>query len=456
MFVNRTQELAALESSWKSAGAGLVICYGRRRVGKTELLKHFLDRKPGIYFLADRLSERDNLRALSRLVREHFNDPFLGDFADWYAFFAYLKAKLTRKTALIIDEFPYLVETNRGLSSVFQKGWDETLSQLPLTLVLCGSSIGMMERETMTYGAPLYGRRTGQLQVFPLRFAECEYFFPRANFDRRLELFTLAGGIPAYLKQLDGAAGARQNFSTNFLQPGAYLFSEADFILKEETREPRQYFSILRAIALGKHKLGEIGNETGLEKTSLHKYLYYLEELQLVHKRFPVTEKNAEKSRLGLYFLADNYFSVWFDAIFPYRSELALGNHRAALHRFDQAFVHHCAAVYEQVSGEILRGLLQDELFAFHRLGKWWEKEHELDLVALGESDEDALFAEVKWSNKKVGVDIYQELKTKAQLVPIKPKRRHYALLSRSGFTAALERLARQENVLLIHGDKRV
>ncbi len=455
MFVNRTQELSALESSWKSAGASFVICYGRRRVGKTELIKHFLERKSGVYFLADRLSERDNLRALSRLVREFFNDPFLGDFADWYAFFAYLKAKLTGKTAVVIDEFPYLVETNRALSSVFQKGWDETLSKLPLMLVLCGSSIGMMERETMTYGSPLYGRRTSQLQVFPLRFADFSAFFPPLPFDRRLELFTLAGGTPAYIKQLERAAGARQNFMKNFLPPDAYLFNEADFILKEETREPRQYFSILRALALGKHKLGEIVNETGLEKTSLHKYLYYLEELQLINKRFPVTEKNPEKSRQGLYFLADNYFSVWFDAVFPYRSELMIGNQRPALNRFDQAFVHHCAAVYEQVGGEILRGL-QDELFDFHRLGKWWEKEQEIDIVACGERGEDMLFAEVKWSTKKVGIDVYHELKTKAQLVPDKPRRQHYALLSRSGFTAAMEKLAREEKVWLIQGERKI
>ncbi len=455
MFINRLQELSALESSWKSSGASFVICYGRRRVGKIELIKHFLERKSGIYFLADRLSERDNLRALSRLVREFFNDPFLGDFADWHTFFAYLKTKLAAKTAVVIDEFPYLVETNRALSSVFQKGWDETLSKLPLMLVLCGSSIGMMERETMAYGAPLYGRRTGQLQVFPLRFSDSSSFFPQLNFDRRLELFTLSGGIPAYLQQLDGGASARQNFIKTFLQPGAYLFNEADFILKEETREPRQYFSILRVIALGKHKLGEIVNETGLEKTSLHKYLYYLEELQLVHKRFPVTEKSPEKSRQGLYFLADNYFSVWFDAVFPYRSELMLGNQRPSLNRFDQAFVHHCAAVYEQVGGEILRGL-QDELFDFHRLGKWWEKEQEIDIVALGERGEDALFAEVKWSTKKVGVDVYQELKAKSQLVPGKPRRKHYALLSRSGFTAAMERLAKEEKVLLLHGERKI
>ena len=134
-------------------------------MGKTEAIKTFLREKPSIYFLADRLAERENLRALTRLARERFEDPFLGDFSSWYDFFDYLAAKKIRKMALVIDEFPYLVETNRAISSVFQKGWDETLSKLPIMLVLCGSSIGMMERETLSYGAPLYGRRTAQLRV---------------------------------------------------------------------------------------------------------------------------------------------------------------------------------------------------------------------------------------------------------------------------------------------------
>ena len=455
MFINRTKELAALEKSWKSAAASFMICYGRRRVGKTELLKRFLKNKPSLYFLTDRLAEKENLRTLTRLVRAFFNDPFLGDLPDWYAFFNYLKAKASSPLVLVIDEFPYLVETNAAISSVFQKGWDEVMQKLPIMLILCGSSIGMMERETLAYGAPLYGRRTGQLLLQPLSFVDFSQFFSSQPFDRRLEFFALAGGVPAYIKQFEAPLSVRQNFSENFLEPDAYLYNDAEFILKEETREPRQYFSILRAIALGKHKIGEIVNETGIEKTSLHKYLYYLEELQILQKRFPATEKNVEKSRQGLYYLADNYFAFWFDMIFPYRSELVLGNKRPALARFDQAFVHHAAAAYEQVGAEILRGW-QKELFPFSRVGRWWSKNNEIDLVAVGDPGEDILFAEVKWSTKKVGIDIYQQLKEQSRLVEGNYRRRHYALLSRSGFTAAMERLAPAENVLLIHGETKV
>ena len=455
MFVNRTRELAALEKSYANERASFIICYGRRRVGKTELIKHFLKDKAGLYFLADRLAEKENLRALTRLTGAFFQDAFVGEFSDWYAFFDYLKEKISGKTVIIIDEFPYLVETNKAVSSVFQKGWDETLNNLPVQLILCGSSISMMEREVLAYGAPLYGRRTGQLLILPLGFADFSRFLPARSFDRRLEFFALTGGIPAYVKQLNKKLNPRQNFLESMLEPETYLYNDAEFILKEETREPRRYFSILRAIALGKHKLGEIVNEVGMEKTSLHKYLYYLEELRIIQKRFPVTEKNFEKSRQGLYYLADNYFSFWFDMIFPYRSELVLGNKRPALARFDEAFVHHAAAAYEQISGEILRRF-QDDLFAFSRVGKWWHHNQEIDLVALDDAGQHILFAEVKWSTKKVGIDIYQQLKAKSQLVAGNYRRRHFALFSRSGFTAAMERLAREENVLLIHGETRV
>jgi len=455
MFVNRTRELAALEKSYATERASFIVCYGRRRVGKTELIKRFLENKSGIYFLADRLTEKENLRALTRLGRDFFNDPFLGEFSDWYAFFIYLKAKISSPTVVIIDEFPYLVETNKALSSVFRKGWDETLRHLPITLILCGSNSRIMERETLAYNAPLYGRPTDQLYIQPLRFVDFSQFFPNLNFDRRLESFAMIGGIPVYIKQLDKKLSLRQNLIQNLLEPDAYLYNEAEFILKEERWESHQYFSILRAIALGKHKFSEIVNEIGIEKTSLHKYLYYLEERQIVQKRFPVTEKNFEKSRQGLYYLADNYFSFWFDMIFPYRSELVLGNKRPALARFDEAFVHHAAAAYEQISGEILRRF-QDDLFAFSRVGKWWHNNQEIDLVALGDSGQDIIFAEVKWSTKKVGTDIHQQLKEKSQLVAGNYRRRHYALFSRSGFTAAMEKLAGEEKVLLIHGETRV
>jgi hypothetical protein len=160
MFVNRTAELAWLEARWRAKDAQLLIVYGKRRVGKTALLKAFLQGKAGIYFLADRRPEREQLREVAVRLGGHFSDTFIGrkGFDTWLEAFEYLATRLrpagtkaAKRLVLILDEYPYLVENNSATSSLFQKGWDETLQHLPLTLVLCGSSMAMMESETLAH-----------------------------------------------------------------------------------------------------------------------------------------------------------------------------------------------------------------------------------------------------------------------------------------------------------------
>lgn len=454
MFANRTTELTALEHAWQKSTANLFIVYGRRRVGKTELLKQFLKNKPGFYFLADRLPEPENLKTLSRVVRDFSGDEFLGDFDDWYAFFRYLKARIQEPTLIIFDEFPYLLETNSALSSVFQKGWDEYLKDLPVFLILCGSSIAMMHREALDYKAPLFGRRTGQLFVKPLRFRDFQVFFPNLDFSRHLELFAVSGGVPAYILQLDENLSLTENVVTNIFHPGAYLYEEVNFILKEEVREPRIYFSILKAIALGKRKLGEIVNATGIQKTSLHTYLYTLEELGLIKKEFPVTESNPAKSRKGLYWISDYFLRFWFNFIFQYHSEIEIGNLKPVLRRFDETFVHLAARCYEEVAAEIL---LQESVpFEISRIGRWWNRTQEIDLVGIDAIGENILFGEVKWSTNPVGTDILKALLEKSQHVDWPYRKAHYVLFSRAGFTRQMRERAAEAAVVLFEGGERI
>jgi len=452
MFINRETELSSLNQKWQNQKTNFFIIYGRRRVGKTELIKQFLMNKPGLYFLTDRLPERENLRSLSRIVRDTFEDEFLGDFTDWDTFFRYLKRRIQEKTVLIIDEFPYLVETNPALSSVFQRGWDEYLKDTPIFLILCGSSMAMMYRETLAYKAPLFGRRTGQLLIKPMKFQVYRQFFPGLDFETILAFFSITGGIPAYARQMDAQLSIEENIVRNVLDPACYLYQEVNFLLKEEVREPRIYFSILKSIALGKRKFGEIVNETGVKKTSLHKYLFTLEELNFIEKEYPVTERNVVKSRRGLYRLTDNFFRFWFNFVFAFHSELELGNIRPSQAKIDQMFVHLVAATYEEVACEFIKEY-QSNLFNFFRMGRWWDRQHEIDLLAFDESNENILFAEVKWSAKPVGTNIFFALREKAEYVDWPYKKAHYALFSRSGFTTEMQQLAQQEQVWLFHHD---
>ena len=190
-LINRAEELRGLGEHWRNRGAQFVVIYGKRRIGKTFLLKAFSERRPHIYFLADKTTETENLKALGKAVGAYFKDSLLtkNGFKDWYDFFEYLKLRLKRKTIVAIDEFPYLAESNKAISSIFQKGWDETLSKLPVFLILCGSSIGMMESETLAYKAPLYGRRTAQILVKPFSFLDAWQFYPKRNFGKFLEIY---------------------------------------------------------------------------------------------------------------------------------------------------------------------------------------------------------------------------------------------------------------------------
>ncbi|BAL80392.1 ATP-binding protein [Caldisericum exile] len=455
-FIDREKELSALERFWKENKPQFVVIYGKRRVGKTELIKQFIKDKPHIYFLAQKISDNDNLKMLSKLVGEYFKDIILqsSGFANWQTFFAYLKEKIKEKIVVVIDEFPYLAEANKGISSIFQAGWDEFLKETPVYLIICGSSIAMMEQEVLGYKAPLYGRRTGQILVKPFDFYEASAFFPKLSFDERLSFFSIVGGNPSYLNKINPEKSLEDNIKDNFLSPEATLYSEVEFILHEELREPRNYFAILRAIAQGKARVSEIINETGFEKSILHKYLFVLEDLQIIEKEVPITEKNPQKSRKGIYKLQDQFFKFWFKYVLPNRSRIEEGKIDVVLKKIMEDFNTVVAENYERVAQDILKRH-EEEFFPFESIGRWWDRNEEIDVVALNKIENKILFGEVKWSNKPVGVDIYENLKRKASLVEWKKEGRkeYYCLFSKSGFTDEMKKIAKKGNVMLFQKD---
>ncbi|MDD5092107.1 MAG: ATP-binding protein [Candidatus Wallbacteria bacterium] len=224
-----------------------------------------------------------------------------------------------------------------------------------------------------------------------------------------------------------------------------------EFLLREELREPRNYFVILRSIAQGKRKFSEIVNDTGFEKSLLSRYLEILCSLGYVEKEIPVTEKRPEKSKLGLYRIRDRYFEFWFRYILPERSRLEIGKSSEVLSAIKETFDQHLSFVFEEVCRQHCLNLMGKNLLRFDAIGRWWEKNAEIDLVALNRDNREIIFGEVKWSKHPSGLDILDDLKRKASLVDWNRGKRaeRFMLFSRSGFTEALQRKARNENVLL-------
>jgi len=466
-FINRTQELQALNEKWQSKTAQFFIIYGKRRVGKTELIKQFIQDKPAIYFLADKRTTTEQLRELGQIVGSYFHDDILvkNGFTDWIEVFSYVKTKAVAEPLILaIDEYPYLTENDASTSSLFQKGWDEYLKDTNIFLILSGSSIAMMESETLNQRAPLFGRRTGQILVEPLNFSESRKFFPKKSFSDFLNIYTITGGMPAYLQQFVDGIEMSEEIKKKIFTKTAFLYNEVEFTLKEELRETKNYLSILRAIALGKRKLGEIVNETGLNKATANKYLSVLINLRLVKREVPITEEKPDKSRRGLYIISDNFFVFWFQYIFPYKSYLEMDNYNYVLQKmfnglqYDSAvnsgFKIIASQVYERVAGELLTAW-QDTIFAFERIGRYWDSAQEIDLVGLNSQEKKILFGECKWSEKPVGTDIYEDLKKKAEKVAWNKGDRttYYILFSKSGFTDGMLARAKRDGVFLVEKD---
>ena len=456
-FINRERELSALKKFWQGKNAQLIVIYGKRRVGKTELIKQFIREKPHIYFLAQKINEHENLKLLGEAAGEYFDNDILKrkGFENWKWVFEYLRKNVKERTVFVIDEFPYLAEANKGISSVFQSGWDEYLKNTPVFLILCGSSISMMEDEVLSYKAPLYGRRTGQIFLKPFPFFEAKKFYPNTSFARCLGLYSIAGGNPSYLKIFNPRLSLEANIKRNILQPEAFLYNEVEFILREELREPRNYFAILKAIALGRNRISEIVNETGLPKGILHKYLFILEDIHIIQKEVSVTEKNPLKSRKGIYKLQDQFFKFWFKYILPNKGNIEEGRVDLVLKKIKDDFNLMVSENYENAAKEVINNH-KSRFFPINKIGRWWDRNEEIDIVVLNEEENKILFGEVKWSNKPVGIDIYNSLKRKSLKVELHKDRRneYFCLFSKSGFTESMLKAAEKEKVTLFHKDK--
>ncbi|OGW05343.1 MAG: ATPase [Nitrospinae bacterium RIFCSPLOWO2_12_39_16] len=452
VFINRENELKYLNNEYRDKKSRFVVIYGKRRVGKTELVKQFFKDIPHIYFLADKAPEKDQLQLLSEKIGLLFNDEFLlsRGFGTWYEFFRYIRNK--GRIAVIIDEFPFLIEANSAIPSIFQKGWDEDLKNSGTFLILLGSSIGMMETEVLGYKSPLFGRRTGQLFIEPLTFWNSKKFFPEKFNDEFMYIYSILGGTPAYLLQFEPSMDLWANIKEKILKPQAYLFNEPEFILREELREPRNYFSILKAISMGKTRASEIINETGFEKNVVGKYLSVLAELRIIKRDVPVTEKSYEKSKKGMYMIDDNFFRFWFNFVFPNKSYIEEGEVEYVIkNKIKSRLDIFASLTFEDVSRSFVKIGLKKGIM-FNKVGRWWSKDSEIDIVAINDDENSILFGEAKWSTKKVGTDILTDLKRKSSMVEWGKKNRkeYYALFSRKGFTEEVKMIAEKEGVFLI------
>ena len=431
MFKNRIKEIKIFEDLHQEKKPKLVILYGRRRVGKTELLIQFAKKHRALYLVARQESEKNQLIKISEECAEFLNDDVLklNPFQNYDALFSYLAKK---KIPILFDEFPFLVESNKSLPSILQEYWDKYFSKTNSFIVLCGSSIRMME-SLLGYKSPLYGRRTEQILLEQLKFKDsCEFFPKNSAKEQKVNLYAVLGGIPAYLLEFDYSHSIMDNIKEKILKKNKFLYQDILFVIKEELNEPSTYYSIIKSIAKGNVKLGNIINDTGFDKGKITKYLSVLQNLHLVERRVPITEKNPEKSRKGIYLLKDNFFKFWFRFVFGNNEYIEQGMQDKLINeKIKPELNTFVGKAYEEI---VLEWIKEQNQFSNYLFGRWWSKKEEIDVVGIDSSKNKILFGEVKWKNltKNQAIQIINKLKRKAELVKwgVNPKK-EYILLAK-------------------------
>ncbi len=465
MFINREQEIESLEQMYRSGNAEFFVLYGRRRIGKTELLLQFCKNKHSIYFLASQQQEHDHLQQLKQVAQHVIDDPLLQNitFNDWETALIYFAQKSQQeRLILVLDEFQYLCEDNAALPSLIQRFWDLHGKNSNLFLILCGSQVSFMEREVLAERSPLYGRRTGQLQLMPMSYRDSGRFFSEYAFKEKMIVYGILGGIPAYLNRFAyrsfpnsqevSRRTIEQHIKEQFLTPQGYLFDEANFLLRMELREPRIYASILHAIANGSTQLNEISQRVQMDRTKTNKYISVLRDLGMVKRITPITERVPQKSRKGLYKLADNYLNFWYRFIQPNRSLIESGNADLVYREMIEPHLpDYMGGIFEDVCRQYVARYWNEKLkIAPKRIGAQWGSELEIDVLT--ENIENSHWiGECKWHEAPIGENVLNQLIEKVSKLPIpwqqKPR---YLLFSAGGFTEKLRQKTVAEDVILI------
>lgn len=420
MFVDREAELTFLRSVVTRSHPGpgqLIMLYGRRRVGKTALLRHWAEQSdsPWIYWTAQKEPaplQRRKLFAL--LLGRNPTLPTTPTFESWSDLWDATAPMLTsQRQLLILDELPYAAEADTAMLSALQHAWDQHFQNSPLVIALCGSHVRAMEL-LLAYQSPLFGRMTGQWHLQPLPFGALRQFFPTWSPEEQVAAYAIVGGVPAYLRWFDPALSLVENIHRRILAPGSLALAEVEFLLYDEVREPRVYLSILQAIGNGAHALSEISAAALVAQSNLTAYLTTLQELRLVERRIPVTVplQKQHRSKQGRYHLSDPFHRFYFRFLQPNEAEVSYQPDRvlALIQQGLRAFVG--GTVREELARQwVVHQARQNGLsFMPERVGSHWSRTVQADVVAISWKERAILIGECKWGAEAVDKAMVRDL----------------------------------------------
>jgi hypothetical protein len=420
IFFDRVRELSQLEEIYSAPSSSLVVFYGRRRVGKTELSKEFVKGKKSLYLFVETKSEELLLRDLEvELGTITGIKPRLDSFDDFFT----LTFSIQDKLVIILDEFQNFARVNPDFFSKFQKYWDAYHRQSQHMFIVIGSFVGMMKRIFEESKEPLFGRATYLFNIKPFTFADSYAFLNGIKpfrLEEAMKTYFILGGVPKYLLLAAqfSEADALNVFKKLFVDTQMLMEEAKNILVLEFGSEHKGYFSILEAIASGKAVPVHIADYTAIPQGTVSKYLNELvHKYEIVKKEEPVIHGGSRSSR---YFLQDNFFNFWFKFIYKYYGTFEIDPDLAeSIVKKD--LNTYFGYAFEDVAKEMLIMLNKQQKlpFRFTGIGKWWKKETEIDLIAFDKASRNALFCEVKWKHlfEREATGIIEDLKRKSKKV---------------------------------------
>jgi len=421
--VDRERELKFLEDKYKEDKAQLIIIYGRRRIGKTEIIKQFIKGKKAIYHLCTADGVTINVNRLKEEFASFTGKAYFRSLnVGLDELLMYFADEVKERVILAIDEFQYLIESDRAVISLIQRAWDEKLKDSKVFLVLTGSSIGMMENEVLSIKSPLYGRRTGSWRVDEIPFQYLSEFFPSKSTEDLVKIWSIVGGVPFYILQFDDRKSVEENVKERIMKKGSVLYDEPLFLLREEFREQRVYLSILRAISKGYNTLSLISDITGIDRSNLTAYLDRLEENGIVSRVVPYGKKK------GWYEISDNFFDFWFRFVYDNLDYLEMDMVDEVIKKSN--FEEYYSFKFEKLVRELLRRKEIRLPFAYNLVSFYSHKGEEVDVLLEGERS--IFLGEVKWSENVNVRALLGKMRKLMSKINDKGKEEYYGIFAKS------------------------
>ena len=437
-FYDRKQEIKLLKEEFASLQSGkMFVIYGRRRVGKTELIRQFINSIPKnkMYFYVDLIEKQGVLDSISKSVQEQLGET--RKYADFNDFLDFIALKSENSFVLVIDEFQRFLEVSPQFITQLQNHWDQKLKNKKIMLILVGSSIGMIQKIINSKAGALYGRAT-RIKISPFKYGDFRLMFKELSEEERIITYAVFGGTPYYLEKVKKVDGnIHKKIFELLLKKGAELFEEPKNLLEyENVRIHAKYNSILQAASAGKENVKEIGDFTGIDTNTLPAYIKKLDELlELLGRKDPV----LGKERLGRYGLKDNFFNFWYKFIFPNQTAMNLGNIKIVDDNIKENINAYVGRVFEGICKELLIAYINKKLngyiIDFENIGSWWNKTgEEIDIVGYNHKTRRILVCEVKWTNNPVDISVVDDLMRKSKFISFTGEYK-FLFISKNGFT---------------------